>query len=122
MFRNVLVPLDGSAFGEHALPLALTVARRAGATLHLMHVHTPLAAVYLEGAAYFDESLEGDYKRHQEDYLAHVVRRVKEAAPVAVTPTLAQGEVAQAIEDTAARAGADLIVMTTHGRGPLGRF
>src|SRR5437899_9281126 len=27
MIRNILVPLDGSAFGEQALPLALSIAR-----------------------------------------------------------------------------------------------
>ncbi len=34
MIRSVLVPLDGSTFGEHALPVALGIARRTGATLH----------------------------------------------------------------------------------------
>ena len=33
MYRSLLVPLDGSAFAEHALPLALGLARRSGATL-----------------------------------------------------------------------------------------
>ena len=33
MYRSLLVPLDGSDFGEHALPLALSLARRLGATL-----------------------------------------------------------------------------------------
>ena len=31
MFRTILTPLDGSTFGEHALPLALGIARRSGA-------------------------------------------------------------------------------------------
>jgi len=39
MIRSILVPLDGSTFGEHALPMAASLARRAGATLHLVHVH-----------------------------------------------------------------------------------
>jgi hypothetical protein len=33
MYRSILVPLDGSPFGEHALPLAREVARRTGASL-----------------------------------------------------------------------------------------
>ena len=28
MYRTILVPLDGSPFAEHALPLALSIARR----------------------------------------------------------------------------------------------
>jgi hypothetical protein len=39
MYRNIMVPLDGSTVGEHALPHALRIARRGGATLHLVHVH-----------------------------------------------------------------------------------
>ena len=31
MYRSILVPLDGSDFGEHALPLALSLARQLGA-------------------------------------------------------------------------------------------
>jgi hypothetical protein len=31
MYTSILVPLDGSSFGEHALPLALSVARQSGA-------------------------------------------------------------------------------------------
>ena len=28
MIRSILVPLDGSTFGEHALPLAMSMARK----------------------------------------------------------------------------------------------
>ena len=56
MYRTVLVPLDGSAFAEHALPLALSIAGRAGATLRLVRVHVPAATLYRssELAAYLD--------------------------------------------------------------------
>src|SRR5262245_48977892 len=49
MVRSIMVPLDGSTFSEHALPLALSVARRANAGVCLMHVHAPLAEATLEG-------------------------------------------------------------------------
>src|SRR5688500_235401 len=41
MYRTVLVPLDGTSFGEQALPPALAIARRAGASLRVLHVHVP---------------------------------------------------------------------------------
>jgi nucleotide-binding universal stress UspA family protein len=41
MYRSIMIPLDGSAFGEYALPFALGLARRTGARLHLVHVHAP---------------------------------------------------------------------------------
>jgi nucleotide-binding universal stress UspA family protein len=39
MYRSIMVPLDGSRAAEHALPLAISIARRAGATLQLAHIH-----------------------------------------------------------------------------------
>ena len=36
--RTVLAAVDGTPFGEHALPLAAEVARRAGAMLRVVHV------------------------------------------------------------------------------------
>jgi nucleotide-binding universal stress UspA family protein len=39
MYRSVLVPLDRSTFAEHALPLAVSIARRARARLDLVQVH-----------------------------------------------------------------------------------
>ncbi len=39
MYHSILVPLDGSPFGEHALPYAFDIARRTGAQLHLAHVY-----------------------------------------------------------------------------------
>ena len=39
MYRSILVPLDGSVFAEHALPVALAIARRSAATLQIARVH-----------------------------------------------------------------------------------
>jgi nucleotide-binding universal stress UspA family protein len=122
MYRSILVPLDGSPFGEHALPLAFALARKASATLHLVHVHSPLAAVYLEGAGFLDESLDAHLIQQEQDYLDGVVRRLVSVAPVAVTSELLKGGVAHTLAEHAAQTRADLVVMTTHGRGALGRF
>ena len=39
MYHKLLVPLDGSPFAEQALPLALRLAERAGASVRLVRVH-----------------------------------------------------------------------------------
>src|SRR6185437_8166687 len=49
MYKTILVPLDGSTFAEHALPLALSLARRSHAELHLVTISTPLTQAYIEG-------------------------------------------------------------------------
>jgi len=38
MFANILVPLDGSALSEHALPMAQHLARSSETVLHLLQV------------------------------------------------------------------------------------
>jgi nucleotide-binding universal stress UspA family protein len=122
MYKQILVPLDGSPFGEHALPWALKIARRSGAAVTLLYVYTPLAAVYMEGAVLMDETLETDIKAQMQHYLDAVLSRVRSAQPgVKVSAQLVEGDVAPAIIREAA-GRADLVVMTTHGRGPLGRF
>jgi nucleotide-binding universal stress UspA family protein len=39
MYRRILVPLDGTRFGDRALPYAVDLAVRTGADLELVHVH-----------------------------------------------------------------------------------
>ena len=51
MYHSIVVPLDGSPFGEQALPLGLSIAQRAETSIDLVHVHVPLAPMYAESAA-----------------------------------------------------------------------
>jgi nucleotide-binding universal stress UspA family protein len=115
MYRSILVPLDGSAFGEHALPFALSLARRAGASLHLAHVHGPPAPILADAN---DAELRG-YERM---YFEGLVQRIEARWDVPITTMLLDGPVAQTLHEYAVASEADLIVMTTHGRGALSRF
>jgi len=122
MYRTILVPLDGSPFAEHALPLALNLARRAGAALRLVHVYSPTALVYPELYPVDGDSFECEIKTGQRIYLEGVVRRIAEVALVPTTFDILEGDVAPTIQQEAARINADLVVMTTHGRGQVARF
>lgn len=115
MYRSILVPLDGSAFGEHALPFALSLARRAGVQLHLVHVHMPPAPILADAN---DLELCG-YERM---YFEGVVQRIEARWDVPITTKLLDGPVAQTLHEYAVASESDLIVMTTHGRGALSRF
>ncbi|MFC1660819.1 universal stress protein [Gemmatimonadota bacterium] len=44
MFDEIVVPVDGSGFGERALPIALGIACRSGGKVRLVTVIIPLAA------------------------------------------------------------------------------
>jgi len=120
MYRSILVPLDGLTFAEHALPAALSLARRTEGSLHVVLVHT--AFVYVESGLIYDDRVDRQLREQEQGYLEAVVKRLKAASPVPVTWALRDGLVADGICEQATASSADLIVMTTHGRGPLSRF
>jgi len=122
MYRNIVVPLDGSVFSEHALPLALTIARQAKAKLQLVHVHPRVVTVYGEGVIEVDDALEEHARGQMQLYLNRVAQRLREVGGVPVTTRILLGSVTEGIEVAAKDDAADLVVLTTHGRGTLGRF
>lgn len=69
MYRSLLVPLDGSPFGEQALPLALGIARRAGASVELVNVAAPLPLVSPEAPLVLDADLEAQVLSYRRGYL-----------------------------------------------------
>src|SRR5438477_9932902 len=97
MYRSILVPLDGSPFGEHALPLALTIARRSGATLHVAHVHTPLTMAEGESLFLSEHSLDFKVRERERGYLEKVVQRLESVSAVPVCPLLLDGVVADVL-------------------------
>jgi len=125
MYKSILVPLDGSPFAEHALPIARSLAGRQGATLHLVCVHVPVAIGYVEDLATLDDQLEAENKAQEREYLDEVTHRLAMAPKVPVLSTLVEGwagRIAEVLQDYVTAQGIDLVVMTTHGRGALSRF
>ena len=116
MYRSILVPLDGSSFGEQAPPYALGIARRAQAELYLAHVliAPPIPA--------FDAAGEADLRAQAHVYLEGLVARVQAHRDGPITTVLLDGPVAEALHDHAVAIEADLVVMTTHGHSALSRF
>jgi nucleotide-binding universal stress UspA family protein len=120
MIRTILVPLDGSAFGEQAVAWAALVAARAKAEVHLVHVLEPL----IVGDPMMQYTMvDVETPDEARGYMADLLRRHPEAA-AAKNPVMAvlDGPVTAAIEDYAKTHSIDLTVMVTHGRGPFARF
>jgi len=125
MFCTILVPLDGTPFGEQALPFAVSVARRSGAVLHLVHVHAPTVSV--EGPVLLDARQDLQEQGQERAYLAEVAGRVTARAPEVplATQLLEQGQagnLADALLNYATKAQADLMVLSSHGRTGLARW
>ncbi len=123
MYRSILVPLDGSPSAEFAVPVARGIARRTRGGVHLVHVHVPLSAAGALRRAtpsYYDE-WEAEAKGPEEDYLAGLKRRLPNQDNIYVDHRLEDGSVVDTLVRCAVETSADLVVMTTHGRGPLAR-
>jgi nucleotide-binding universal stress UspA family protein len=127
MYRSILVPLDGSQLSERALTPALAIARRMGATLHLAHVHIPpTSPIYSADLPLFDSTLDERMLEDERAYLGTVAERLRAAGDVRVEATLIDGAITESVPDLitgrALAVAADLVVMTTHGRGGIVRF
>src|SRR4051794_5023384 len=122
MLSSILVPLDGSPFGEHALPVALGLARRCRAKVHLVHVHTLLEATYAELTLFDGRRLDEEIRQTEKAYLEKLRRDIESKTGVTVGILNVEGDMIPATHAAAEKVAADVVVMTTHGRGPLGRF
>ena len=119
MIRAILVPLDGSPFGECALPLAAALARRAAATLHLVHVHATASPLTPAGMA-VREAIDTQLLQDEHSYLLAAAGRLGGGATIKTA--LLEGDVAAGLKAYARREAIDLFVLSTHARGAFGRF
>jgi nucleotide-binding universal stress UspA family protein len=114
MFSRILVPLDRSSLAEAALPPALGLAERFGSEVRFVHVLPRLGSGEItENERALDHDAFG--------YLAEVGARARAVATVSVWGDVRHGNVIDEIV-SAADQPADLIVMTSHGRGGLARL
>ncbi len=126
-FTSILVPLDGSPSSEHALPLAVRVARQTGAALHLAHVHVPPSVpMVTANLPLFDATLDDRAREQERVYLDMIIARLRTEPALCADSALLEGansdSVADLISAHARATAADLVVMTTHGRGGLARL
>jgi nucleotide-binding universal stress UspA family protein len=100
---RIMTPLDGSAFAEAALPLALEVLGAAGELVLLRVVAR-------------DQPLEAS------KYLQQVANQLRQSnLGLHVTCDVRTGDAAHAIAAAQIDRGVDLVVIATHGRSGLGR-
>ncbi len=118
---SILIPLDGSAFAEKALPHAAALARVFGGLILLVRaVGLPMAAYSYPGMGLVQESLEEE-QRESEAYLGEVAQRLR-ADGLSVQTVVREGWPADIIVYRGAALGARLIVMATHGRTGVARL
>ncbi len=121
MYRQMLIPLDGSSVSEQVLPYARLLARKLNLPVEL------LAVVDAVGLA---ASLSPDDKGNVESLIAHTLRdsaafleRISKTFPeVSVNCTVEEGRPGEAVIEKAAADTGTLIAMATHGRSGIDRW
>lgn len=124
MYKQILVPLDGSALAEKVLPHATALAKSAGAELTLVTVvqlALGAAGSKLDGMPEVAAERKAALKAEATIYLEKIQRDLKDQGVAAHTVAL-EGDVAGEIIVYAERKGFDLVAMATHGRSGIDRF
>ncbi|MBO0782802.1 MAG: universal stress protein [Ktedonobacteraceae bacterium] len=122
--RRVLVPLDGTAEHEPALPVALDLARIFGACLHLIFVVPTVATLSDEQAAsglLLPATMKAVLNLAQQgaqEYLEQIARQSQQSG-VTATAEVLRGDAVSALLAEAERLNIDLVVMASHGHAGL---
>ena len=126
-FGRVLVPLDGSEFAEDALNRGVEAisASDQQPALHLVRV-VEMPVISMPGPdVALDYGLVAEYTDAIKEEAGQYLKRMTEtlrARGIDVTSEVLEGNVADAILDSAKRNKSDIIVMSTHGRGGISRL
>jgi nucleotide-binding universal stress UspA family protein len=121
----ILMPLDGSALAERALPAAERLARAKESTLLLVRVNPfPAWIAWAPGATVSPETYQqviDDEERFVREYLDAWAQTLRSRG-LTVDALGLFGEPASTLLDLLAERDIGLVVMTTHGRAGLARF
>ncbi|MDI7862288.1 universal stress protein [Rhizobiaceae bacterium n13] len=118
MFRNILVPTDGSPLSAMAVDKALAFAKETGAKVTLLMDIEPyhILSADAEQLASTREEYEQQAKAFAAQHLARVKDKAATMGVACESEHFVSGEPYRSIIDTATKKGCDLIAMASHGR------
>ncbi len=114
-WRSVIVPLDGSLVAEAALPVAVDMAQRSGAIVHLLYLPAPAPLVPVWGAA------DPAQMESAQAYVGGLAASLGRSGPPCLTAVAPAGDPVEGVVAYARAADADFVVLATHGHGAFGR-
>ena len=133
MFKDILVPLDGSELSERALPIAQNLAQSCDATIHLIHVisreneywaaHGADSVLVAELELSTVRLLNEERLDRGKKYVDQVGSQLSGAGAKVESPyAIEEGDAAQNIVKYVKEHGINLVVMSTHGHGGIRRL
>ncbi|VFU09424.1 Universal stress protein [Methylocella tundrae] len=118
MYSNILIPTDGSELASKAVSHGVELAKAIGAKVTILTVTLPFRVFSAEAAMI--EDTPDDYTTRLAEQAEKTLGEASAVAVAAGVPVetlqVEDDRPYQAIIDTAASKGADLIIMASHGR------
>ena len=118
VLKNILFATDFSPCSNAALPYALSVGRRYGATLHAAHVRSTHGEMLMMSPECWPALIDEEDAK-VESYLDQLEKELRDVPHDVLT---ANGDVPIAITQIIEKYKIDLLVLGTHGRAGVGKF
>lgn len=122
MFRNVMVPVDGSSFSREAVLQGLRIASLFGATLRLVKVATTPPFSAGPEAVIVEANSANDIHAAELANLYAIAAECRAHSTINITASLERGPVVDALCGYARRNAVDLIVMRSQARSGIARI
>ena len=129
MYKNILVPLDGSQLAECVLPHVESIAKGCGGkTVTFVRVVEPIQRPPASKGGYASpktdiwERIESEFRAEAKNYLNQLMNRVKYEGVDVQSEVLTGGRAADMIAEYATKSEVDLIIIATHGRSGVSHW
>lgn len=120
--KNILIPIDGSEYGDKAVEKGKEIAKAFGSNVVLMNIMTVNFPVYAQeyGQAPIEDinQVYEDARKISEELLLSAKKSFGDMADKVSTVSL-QGDVANTIVDYVKSNDVDLVIMGSHGLGAV---
>ena len=118
MFKHILVPTDFGEPADHALDIAIELAKKFDSRVSILHVYQVFLPIpYGDGFAWPVEQIAAGARKTLEAYMVKAKARYSGCESI-----LRPGIISDQILTVAGESNADVIVMGTHGRRGMPRF
>ncbi len=126
MYKNILVPMDGSELAECVLPHVDTIVKGCGAKkVTFIRVVEPVVLPIGIGGEYFNAQVMTEMEDYEtssaQSYLDELTEKINYEG-ITVESKLLQGRAAESLIDHALTHKVDLIIIATHGRSGISRW